>query len=66
MSWSVNVRWGIPAARAVSRINVDDLGVGDRLALLVVQEPALARLLTDPPHLVQLVGDERPPLAGLC
>ena len=61
-----NVRCGMPASRAVERISVDDLGIRDRLALLVVEIPALAGLLTDAAHLVQLVGDERPALARLA
>src|SRR4029079_5065246 len=53
---------GLPRRRANQR---NHLGIRGRLALIVVEVPALAGLLTDAAHLVQLIGDQRLAFAGL-
>ena len=66
ISSSVKVRCGMPALARGAADQLDDLGIGRGLALLVVAEPAAAGLLPDPAQLVQLVGDQRPALARLA
>ena len=60
----VNVRRVMPAAAARLLDQREDLGIGNRFPVVAVAVPAAPGLLPEPPHLAQLVRDQRLARAG--